>query len=187
MESLESQPERRRFLARIVREVGRAELAVIEHAVRESRRLGDDAPPAVALRDIAEHAAAMQPRFATVVSGYDLPSARGGLGAALSTLRDLVVDRIVQGERAYRIALLDLRHGLDLVKMLRDATRSDQLLGIIRWCDDWLGARRPLISHAERELAWYSAASAHTDAGPRTDPDPGGGGHVDEPTSHDHR
>ena len=160
MEHLVSDPERRRFLGRLVREVARADLLAIDHAAREARRLGEDVPPVAALCAIAEHATAMRPRFTAILSGYEVPVGRGGLSAALASLRDLVVDRMVQGERAYRIALLDLRHGLDVVRLLREASRADQLLGVIRWCDDWLGARRPLLSHAERELAWFAESSA---------------------------
>lgn len=155
-----SDPERRRFLSRLVREVARADLLAIDHASREARRLGEDVPPVAALRAIAEHAAAMRPRFNAILSGYEVPVGRGGLGAALASLRDMVVDRMVAGERAYRIALLDLRHGGDVVRLLREASRADQLLGVIRWCDDWLSARRPLLSHAERELAWFAEAAA---------------------------
>lgn len=176
MEHLVREPERRRYLGRILREVSRAEGVAIEHAVRESRRLGEDVPPALALRAVAAHAVEMQPRFAALVAGYELSMERSSLGAALASLRDLVVDRIVQSERAYRIAILDFRHGLECVKLLRETARNDALFGVIRWCDDWLGARRPLISHAERELAWFSEAQAHAhaDASPRIDPDPDG-------------
>jgi hypothetical protein len=195
MEHLVIEPERQRFLGRLVREVARADLVAIEHAARESRRLGEDAPPAIALRAVAAHATEMRPRFGAIVSGYEIPLGRSGLGAALATLRDLVVDRIVQGERAYRIAMLDLRHGLDVVKLLRAAARADQLIGLIRWCDDWLVARRPLVSHAERELAWFTAAPAPSVAGTRTEQEPGDaeieagepGSSDDRPSSHDHR
>jgi hypothetical protein len=164
MQHLVSEPERRRFLGRLVREVSRAEQMASEHAAREARRIGDSAPPVAALRALAAHAEAMRPRFTAMVSGYDLPTVRGGLGAALATLRDIVVDRIVQSERAYRIALLDIRQGLDVVKLLRETARGDELLGLMRWCDDWLSARRTLLAHAERELAWFSAIPAHTGA-----------------------
>ena len=190
MEHLAIEPERQHFLNKLVREVVRAELTVIEHAAREARRIGDEAPPTIALRAAAAHGAAMLPRFTSLLSGYDIPIRRGGLGAALSMLRDLNVDRIVQGQRANRIALLDLRHGVDLVKLLREIARGDQLLGVIRWCDDWLGSRRTLVAHAERQLAWFSEApaladaSAHTEREPeiaeiRADPD-------GRPSSHDH-
>jgi hypothetical protein len=195
MEHLVIEPERRHFLGRLVREISRAEQVAIEHAARESRRLGEEPPPAIALRALAAHAEAMQPRFAAMASGYGVPATRGGLGTALATLRDLIVDRIVQGERAYRIALLDLRNGLDLVKLLREAARGDRLFGLIRWCDDWLSARRPLLAHAERELTWFSAAAAPADAIPRVEEpaeEPGihGDGPPssgDRPSSHDHR
>jgi len=188
-------PERRRFLRQIVREISRAELTAIEHAGKEARRLGEDVPPAAALLAIAAHAEAMQLRFAPIVAGYDVESARGSLGSTLATLRDRIVDRIVQGERAYRIALLDLGHGLELVKLLRNAARHDQLVGMIRWCDDWLGLRRTLVSHAERQLAWFSAAPAHSGVNPHAvpapeeheihaDAPPTSG---DRPTSHDQR
>jgi hypothetical protein len=188
-------PEQRRFLGRLVREVARTDLMAIDHAARESRRLGEDAPPAIALRAVAAHAVEMRPRFVAILEGHDIPVGRGGLGAALAALRDLVVDRIVHGERAYRIALLDLRHGLDVVRLLREAARGDQLLGVIRWCDDWLGVRRALISQAERELAWFAATSARTVAIARTDEEhgtpairPGDPSAPDDrPSSGDHR
>jgi hypothetical protein len=195
MEYVSSEADRRKCLSRVVREIARAEQAATEHAARESRRLGEATPPAEALRTIAQHAEALQPRFHALVSGYDITAARGGLGAALANLRDLVVDRIVQGERAYRIALVDLRHGVDAVSLFRAASREDQLLGLIRWCDDWLSSRRPLVALAERALSWFSETPALTDAdaladieaeilGARLDgPAPSG----DRPSSHDHR
>ena len=196
MEHLVNEPDRRRFLGRLVREVSRAELMAIEHAAREVRRIGESAPPAVALRAIAAHAEAMKPRFASIVSGYDLPTIRGGIGGTLAALRDLFIDRIVQSERAYRIALLDLRQGLDVVKLLREAARGDELLGVIRWCDDWLSARRTLVAHAERELAWFSVipslggAAAAPPEPASSEAEPRGGGPTtsgDRPTSHDQR
>ncbi|HWU91102.1 MAG TPA: hypothetical protein VN253_27740 [Kofleriaceae bacterium] len=153
-------PERRRFLSRLLREVARTELQALDHAARETRRLGETPPPASALRAVAAHAAELQPRLATILAGYRLTAARGGLGAALATLRHLVVDGVVDAERAYRIAVLDLRHGVDVVKLLREVARGEQLFGVIRWCDDWLSARRTLVAHAERALAWFTTPAA---------------------------
>jgi len=157
-------PDRRRFLSRLLREVARTEQQAVDHAAREVRRLGDAAPPASALHAVAVHASAMQPRLAAILAGHGVAAARGGIGAALASLRDLVVDGVVDGvidaERAYRIAVLDLRHGVDVVKLLREVARSQPLFGVIRWSDDWLGARRTLVSHAERSLAWFSTPAA---------------------------
>jgi hypothetical protein len=153
-------PEQRRFLSRLLREVMRTEQQAVDHAAREARRLGETAPPASALHAVAAHASEMQQRFAAILAGHGLAAARGGLGAALATLRDLVVDGVIDAERAYRIAVFDLRRGIDLVKLLREVARTEALFGVIRWCDDWLGARRMLVSHAEHAVSWFATADA---------------------------
>ena len=73
-----------------------------------------------------------------------------------SKLRQLVTDRIHDAERAYRAALLDLRHGLDVVRVLREVARLEELFAVIRWCDDWLPARRTLVARVEAQLAWFA-------------------------------
>lgn len=150
----EGPKERRRLLDKLVREVLRCEQHALEHAPREARRIGD-VPPVEALREIAAHAAAMQTRFERMLVAHDVSTARGGFAATLATLRHIVVDRVVDPERAYRTALLDLRHGIDVVRLLREIARHDVLFGVIRWCDDWLGARCPQVAHVESQLSWF--------------------------------
>ena len=171
MEHLVHEPDRRRFLGRLVREVSRAELMTAEHAAREARRIGEHALPAIALHAVAAHAEAMKPRFITIVSGYDLPPARGGIGTALAALRDLLVDRIVQAERAYRIALFDLRQGVDVVKLLREAARGDERAP---------GAQPVVAPPNDSEQPVPPANHAETRGGA---PPPS----EDRPTSHDQR
>lgn len=147
----------RRLLEKLVRETVRAEAQAMEAPGREARRIGAS-PPVAALADIADHAERMQRRFAAMLDGHalELHLSRGTLGAPLTSLRHLVVDREVHGERAYRTTLLDLRHGVEVVKLLREITRRQVLFGLVRWCDDWLGARRTLVARAEAQLAWFS-------------------------------
>lgn len=147
--------DNRRLLEKLVREIARAEAQATEHGARELKRIGE-VPPVIALREIAEHAYAMRPRFDDVLDGYDIHVTKGSFGATLATLRNLVAERVVDPERAYRTALLDLRHGMDVVKLMRVVSRNDELFGLIRWCDDWLGARRMLVAHAEAELVWFA-------------------------------
>lgn len=149
-------PEHRRLLDKLTREVLRVEGQVIDQPGREARRLGEVAP-VWALRDIATHATAMRPRFEAMVAGYGLVLHRFGVGA-LTTLRYIVLDRVVDPERSYRNALLVLRRGLDVVKLLRDASRREELFGVVRWCDDWSNARRTLVARAEAHLAWFANA-----------------------------
>ena len=150
-----AQSERRRLLEKLLRELVRSEEQVIDSAPREAKRIGET-DPVLALRDVAVHALSMRPRFAQVLDGHSLAAGRGGISATLSTLRHLVTDRIHDAERAYRSALLDLRHGLDVVRVLREVARLEELFALIRWCDDWLAARRTLVARVEAQLNWFA-------------------------------
>lgn len=149
------QSERRRLLEKLLRELVRSEEQAIEHAPREAKRIGET-PPVSALRDVAVHALQLRPRLQHALEGHGLAAGRGGITATLSTLRHLVTDRIHDAERAYRAALLDLRHGVDVVRVLREVARLEELFGLIRWCDDWLAARRTLVARVEAQLAWFA-------------------------------
>jgi hypothetical protein len=179
MSTREAMSDRRRLLDKLLRELVRSEAQAIEHAPREAKRIGET-PPVQVLRDVATHALSMRPRFNHVLEGHALITARGGISATLSTLRHLVTDRIHDAERAYRAALLDLRHGLDVVRVMREVARLEELFALIRWCDDWLNARRTLVSRVEAQLAWFAEQpSAEENASERqtsgdldgTDPD----------------
>jgi len=146
-------PERRRLLEKLAREVARHEAQAIQHPLREARRIGD-APPVVALRDVADHAERMRARFEHVLDGHAITATRNG--ATRSTLRHVVVDRVLDPERSYRTALLDLSHGVDVVKLLRDLARLDAVFGVIRWCDDWLAVRKRLVASVEAQLGWFA-------------------------------
>lgn len=147
--------ERRRLLDKLLRELQRSEGQAIEHPAREARRIGES-PPVIALRDVAVHAMTMRPRFQLALDGHDLGGHRAGISATLFSLRQLVTDRVHDAERAYRGALLDLRHGLDVVRVLREVARLEELFGLIRWCDDWLPARRTLVARVEAQLGWFA-------------------------------
>jgi hypothetical protein len=153
------QTERRRLLEKLLRELVRSETQTIEHAPREAKRIGET-PPIEALRDVAVHVLAMRPRFTQVLQGHELVASRGGISATLSTLRHLVSDRMQDPERSYRAALLDLRHGVDVVRVLREVARLEELFALIRWCDDWLAARRTLVARVEAQLQWFAEQPA---------------------------
>jgi hypothetical protein len=169
--------DRRRLLDKLLRELVRSEAQASEHVTREARRIGDT-PPVAALRDVATHAIEMRPRFDQLLDGHSLVSAKSGIAATLSSLRHLVTDRMQDPERAYRGALLDLRHGLDVVRVLRDVARLEELFALIRWCDDWLAARRTLVARVEAQLAWFADQ-------PSLPPTPEPGEHSSDPAVHD--
>ncbi len=159
--------DRRRLLDKLLRELLRSETQAIEHAPREARRLGESAP-VVALRDIANHAKLMRPRLLQVLDGHALAQHRNGLVSTYNTIRQLVVDHIYDAERSYRGALLDLRHGIDVVRVLREVARLEELFALIRWCDDWLTERRRLVARVEAQLGWF----AEHDTRPAVQPAP---------------
>jgi hypothetical protein len=144
----------RRLVDKLIRAMSRCEIQATEHAPRESRRIGH-APPVLALRDVARHAHAMRPRFLAMIAGHDLVPTRSGFGSTLATLRHLVVDHVIDAERSFRTALLDLRHAIDVGAMLRELSYREQLFGLVRWSDDWLEVRRVLVARVEAQLAWY--------------------------------
>ncbi|MDX2089965.1 MAG: hypothetical protein SFX73_19065 [Kofleriaceae bacterium] len=67
--------------------------------------------------------------------------------------------------------LLELRHGIEVVKLLRESSRRDELFGVIRWCDDWLAARRTLVARAEAQLTWFAEVDEEAVLHPSTHDD----------------
>lgn len=137
----------RRVLDKLIREIARSEQQAIEHAAREARRIGD-APPVLALHEVGAHAIELRSRLEYVVVGHEL-------GWPRRTPRAPHRLAVLDPERAFRGALLDLRHGVVLVERLRELARLTELFGIHRWCDDWLSARRTLVARTAAHLAWY--------------------------------
>ena len=63
----------------------------------------------------------------------------------------------IDAERSYRGTLLGMRHGADLVRIF-EATAARAGQGeLVRWAQNWLRQREPLVKEAERELVWYAA------------------------------
>jgi len=150
--------DRRRLLEKLIREVTRCEALASDHPTREARRIGDT-PPVLALREVAAHARVMRPRFEAMVSGHDLIPIRRG---RVSSLKRLVIEHVVDPERSFRIALLDLRHGVEVVQIMYEVVREAEMFGLRRWAIDWLVARRTLIARVEAQLAWYAIQRSDT-------------------------
>jgi hypothetical protein len=123
---MSARSDRRRLLDKLLRELMRCENQAREHAPREARRIGET-PPVAALREVALHAVMMRPRLTSVLEAHEVPVAPPPTTA--SALRQLVADHMYDAERAFRAALLDLRHGIDVVRVLREVTRLEELFG----------------------------------------------------------
>ena len=140
------------LLRSLLRELVQAETSAMVHCRREARRLGQTGPAQALLavsRDAEQALAAMPFRR----------DWRAGLSALLGrgfSLARQVVDRLVDEERAYRGTLLGMRHGVDLVLLLREAALAAGELGLQVWCEEWLARRRPLVDAAVQQLSWFA-------------------------------
>jgi hypothetical protein len=149
-----SQPERRRAVYKLVREVVRAEDRAVEHVEREQNRHRDTAP-AKAMSALGVHIEAMRDRFTYVCDGYGISAGRSRVRGVMTSIKQFVVSPS-DAMRAYEFALDDLSQSIEMVKGLRVVAKQDELFGIVRWCDDWLAARRTLVTSATAQLQWYA-------------------------------
>jgi hypothetical protein len=137
-------------------ELFQTERSAYRHPIREATRLGD-VPPAVALRAVAAHANEVLDELPELARARAMTITGIGtiLGETLSDLRDSFTDRLVVRERSYRGTLLGMRHGVDLVRLLRATAGDDADAELVAWCDRWADVRRRLVAGVERELDWF--------------------------------
>lgn len=148
----------RELLEQLAHELWQTETSASRHCRREAARLGEDTAPARALLAAAQHAdeiMAQLPKYPLVDSAK-----RRNIGKALGQLfsisRVAVADKLLSNERSYRGTLLGLRHGVDLVRLMRDAAElagEPALLGLF---ERWLKERTPLVEAVANELRWFA-------------------------------
>lgn len=153
--------EARRLIATLIRELFQTENSARLHPAREARRLGD-VPPARSMLALSAHAAAVLDELPGVAASCGLPPSVGGLtaGRVFSEARDKAIDLFLTAEKSYRGTLLGLRHGVDLVKLLRDTAEAADDHMLVAFCNRWLAKRVPLLADATGDLAWFGARPA---------------------------
>ncbi|HEY4181643.1 MAG TPA: hypothetical protein VGM90_32590 [Kofleriaceae bacterium] len=132
----------------------RAEDRAIEHVERELNRHRAGGP-AIAMAALGAHIDAMRDRFTYVCDGYGISAGRSRVRGVMTSLKQFVVSPS-DAMRAYEFALDDLAQSMEIVKGLRVLAKADGLFGIVRWCDDWLAARRTIVTGATAQLTWYA-------------------------------
>lgn len=150
-----------KLVTQLVRELHQAETSAAEHCPREAARLAD-APAAVVLRAIADHARTARDELRAITRARNLSSSRpaAALGSFFSIARVSFFDRLVPLHLAYRGTLLGLRHCVDLVTLLDRALLEAGMADIEPWCKRWLAVRVPLVERASRHVTWL-AVHAH--------------------------
>jgi hypothetical protein len=153
--------ELHKLCTKLCRELAQSERSAVVQPQREARRLGD-VSPAHALLAIAEHAKELRPRFEALMvkrqpNGIKIGRAFGEL---FSMIRHAIADRVIDAERSYRGTLLGLRHGVDVVRLLREVALREHDTYLMRFCDEFLIERVALIEGAEQALAWFAEQPA---------------------------
>ena len=145
-----------RLLPSLMTELFQTERSAYRHPIREAKRLGD-VPPAIALRAVAAHANEVLDELPELARARGLAVAGVGaiVGETFSDVRHFFADRLVDRERSYRGTLLGMRHGIDLVSLLRAAAEDEADVELVAWCNRWLSVRRKLVIEVERELSWF--------------------------------
>lgn len=146
----------RELLESIFVELFQSERSAEVHPPVEAMPLGDSAP-ARALRAVSQHALSVREELAEQARRRGLRVTRSGrrIGDAFSWARRTFTDPSMELERSYRATLLGMRHGLDLVKLLRAAAESADDAELAAWCTEFLAVREPLVEDVCSQLAWF--------------------------------
>lgn len=153
--------DRPRLLPSLFVELFQTERSAYRHPIREAGRLGD-VPPSIALRAVAAHANEALDELPELAKkrGFRVAPLGEIVGETFSAIRHFVADRFVDVERSYRGTLLGMRHGIDLVRLLRAAAEDEGDAELVAWCDRWLPVRERLVAGVEAELAWFARRPA---------------------------
>jgi hypothetical protein len=149
-------PDIQELLEATLRELFQSERSATRHPRIEAERLGTS-PPGGAMEDIAFHADTQLDELDEIARARGIAPAEGAkaIGKAFSVVRDHVTDLTTTIEQSYRLTLMGVRHGIDLVRMLRELGVRAEDDALRQWSERWLAKRIELIERAENELAWF--------------------------------
>lgn len=147
----------RKLLHKLGRELFQRESTLRVRCRKQAERLGD-APPAGPLRASATHADEALKSMTKNTSRRELPMhvARTIVSLAGSALRELVSERFESVEHAYRDTLLQMKRGVDLVRMMNQLAQREGDIELTAWSDAWLRERETLVQQAESLMPWFA-------------------------------
>lgn len=151
--------ETHELLVSLMRELFQTEESAVSHPRVEAERLGESSPPGRAMLAVAAHAEEVLAELPKLARDHDLPVSPGGMavGKAFSITRDAFADLLLTSEKSYRGTILGMRHGVDLVELMRYLAQEERDVEIEAWCSEWIARRRPLVEAVARELSWFAA------------------------------
>jgi hypothetical protein len=89
------------------------------------------------------------------LGGFAQSPAAQAIGRAFSMARENLSDLTTTTEQSYRLTMLGVRHGIDLVRVLRELADAAEDAGLRTWSEKWLLRRVELIERAEMDLRWF--------------------------------
>lgn len=145
------------LLRSLMRELFQSERSAQRHPRVEAQRL-PDTPPGRALEAVARHADAISEELPRRAQKHGLPVSLAGLaaGSTFSQLRRNVFDLFMDVETSYRATLLGMRHGLDVMRMLREAGMAAGDEELAEWSERIYEARAPLVEECAQQLSWFA-------------------------------
>jgi len=163
--------ETKDFLEATLLELFQAERSAARHPLIESERLAAT-PPGGTMEEISLHADSQLDELTELarLRGIAHSPAAQALGRAFSVLRDNLTDLTTTTEQSYRLTMLGVRHGIDLVRVLRELANAAEDTALRTWSEKWLLRRVELIERAEMELRWFVENPARAMAPVRTTP-----------------
>jgi hypothetical protein len=146
-----------KLLGELFQELHQTERSAKRHCEREARRY-EGTPPAHAMRAVSRHADAILPELGELSRIEDHARVPWGqaLGELFSNVRQLALDRMLDGQRSYRGTLLGLHHGVDLVRLLLSCAQTARDSVLEAFCTRWLAERMPLLEQAVLAMRWFA-------------------------------
>jgi hypothetical protein len=86
-------------------------------------------------------------------------SAESAAARAFASARDKLAELALTTEQSYRMSLLAARHGVDLIRMIRELARLADDRELREWSERWSLRRLDLIEQGEMALAWFAEHS----------------------------
>ena len=146
---------------KLLGEAAQTERSAARHCRIEAERLPDTGPGR-AMHAVCTHAEREEPKVHRLAEERGVAASKIGaaIGNAFSVGRDQVTDLLLTCEQSYRGTLLGMRHGRDLVDLMRLAAATEHDAALEAWATAWLAAREPLLAAAAAELRWFAENQA---------------------------
>ena len=141
-------------------ELFQTEESYVQQCRREAARNTDPglATPVAAMVAAAGIAESSLARLRELATARGIESTEKGklLGALFSSIREHIADRAINSERSWRLTVMGMRHGIDVLSSVREVARTTGDAELVAYCDDTHRQLKPLVDDAATACAWFA-------------------------------